>query len=592
MKTQEKQSKTFFKRIGAVLMAMCIMSLSFVTFVLADGENPTTAETPAATATPSPTAAQTITFTGVENGDTIRAYRLVSYTSSYNDYKFNGTFATYINAKKGENQTSTSYFTSLTNSQVGQLLSEYVTAVETVNSDYSPIANDAGDLTATAGEDNTVSLSLAPGYYMILGETTADNSVIYSPTCVFVKPEGSTVKVYAGASGSEITTTHTIAMKTVSAPTLDKMSKNETHTDEDWSRLITSQVGDTIDFRLKIDIPAFSDDTELNLTIKDTMTNMTFKSGTVKVYSDASLTNEIEDAVAKKDGLEEITVESYNTTTHTQDVSIKLNFSKVHPVANETSTIYVFYQAEVHEDSSVDNVDAKNVAKLTYSNAATPTISYDTPDAKTEVDLYELKLYKTDEDGNALAGAKFEVYEGGADSTKKMKFAKRDNEYYPDEDGEVTEIVCDENGYLHIVGLDLGTYKFIETVAPTGYYAPSDGFLLTLVYGGTKNTLSDTSSFTAINTADSVLINTTLTKVITEKDEKTSATDQPSVTPDATEKSAANKSVYQVYLKNSTTPVLPTTGGIGTIIFTIVGIAMMATACVMIFAHRKNRNVK
>jgi LPXTG-motif cell wall-anchored protein len=627
MKTQDKKHKTFFKRVGALIMAMCIMSLTFVTFALADNEGSTTTEpAPTATAVPSSTSAQTINFTGIANGDTIRAYRLVSYTSTYNGYVFNGTFGNYINAKKDaetdetiKKKTTTDYFASFTNAQVGALVSEYAAKAEEVNGEYKPIANDlTEDVSATAGEDEKVSLDLEPGYYMILGETTADNSVIYSPTCVFVKPEGSTVKVYAGA-GSDITTTRTIAMKTENAPTIDKMTRNNTHENETthakeaWTDSITSQVGDTIDFRLQIDIPAYSDGTELNLTVKDTMTNLTFNPGTVKVYSDADLTTEIAGAVATDDEKEKITVSDYDETTHTQDLSIELDFKKVHPTSNETSRIYVFYQTTAHSDSSVNNADAENVAWLQYSNVVTPDLSYDTDKQKTFVDLYELKLYKTDEDGNALSGAKFEVYEGGASSTNKMTFTKRgDNEYYPDEKGTITEVECDADGYLHIVGLDLGTYKFIETVAPTGYYKPSEGFLLTLVYGGAKNTLSDTSSFTAINTDDSALITTDKTKVITEKDEKTTATAAPAETPDvdvsgpkvdiddptatatpaATAAPTANKSVYQVYLKNSTTPVLPTAGGIGTVVFTIVGIAMMATACVIIYARRRNMNVK
>jgi fimbrial isopeptide formation D2 family protein len=547
MKTKEKRPETLFRRIGAIFIAMCIMSISFMTSALAT------------------TYAQTVTFTNMKSGDSIKAYRLISYSSaSYNDYVFNGTFATYINQKKGD-KTATAYFTSLTNSEVGKLVSEYAAEAQTVESEYAPIANDAGDLNATAGEGGTASLTLEPGYYMVLGETTKENSVIYSPTCVFVKPEGSSVKVYAGADGTELAETHQVGMKQEEAPTLLKQSKNPDHENETWSDSITSEVGDTVDFRIKVTIPAFSDGTRLNLTVKDTMTNMTFVTGSVAVYSDESLSTKIEGA-APESGIK---VDAYNTETHTQDLSIGLDFDAVHPTSNVESTVYVFYQAKIHEDSSVNNVDAENVAKLVYSNKATPNVSFDTEDSKTDVDLYEIKLYKTDEDGNELAGAGFTVYEGT--STTPIKFAQRGNEYYPDDSGTVTEVPCDDNGYLHIVGLDLGTYTIKETKVPTGYYAPNDAFTLKLVKGSGKNTLDATSSFTAVNSADAALINTG-TGVV--EDTSTSKTNN----------------IYEIHLKNSLTPSLPTAGGMGTILFTLVGIAIMIGASIIIFESRRNMN--
>jgi LPXTG-motif cell wall-anchored protein len=295
------------------------------------------------------------------------------------------------------------------------------------------------------------------------------------------------------------------------------------------------------------------------------MTNMTFVPDSVKVYSDDTLASDklIADAVPANG----ITVGDYDTTKHTQNLQIKLDYTKVHPTVTQQSTVYVTYQAVVHKDASVDNVDAENVAKLVYSNNASPNTEYTTPDSKTEVDLFELKLYKTDESGNALSGAGFTVY-GGADQTTQLKFSKNGNDYHPDTNGTITELTTGDDGYIHIVGLDIGTYKFVETTVPAGYYAPNNGFLLTLVRGATKDILASTSSFTAISTDDSSLINT-----------------------DSTGLSTDNK-VFIAYLKNSTTPVLPSAGGTGTVVFTIVGLAMMAAAGVIVFARKKNLNVK
>jgi LPXTG-motif cell wall-anchored protein len=302
------------------------------------------------------------------------------------------------------------------------------------------------------------------------------------------------------------------------------------------------------------------------------MTNMVFVPSTVKVYSDAACTTEIEGA-APESGIK---TEEYGATDeHQQNISIGLDFDTVHPHAETASTVYVFYQAQIHEDSSVDNVDAENVAKLVYSNEAMPDISYDTPDSKTDVDLFEINLYKRDELDNALAGAKFTLYEGT--STTAMKFAQKTNgDYYPSTSGTITEVACDSTGHLHIVGLDEGTYKIQETTVPTGYYAPNDAFTLKLTRSA-KNTLdSQNTGFEAVNSADKALIITDKTGIVSVQNDKGETVNN----------------VYDIYLKNSLTPTLPTAGGMGTIIFTLVGLAMMTGACLVIFSRKNDTEVR
>lgn len=49
----------------------------------------------------------------------------------------------------------------------------------------------------------------------------------------------------------------------------------------------------------------------------------------------------------------------------------------------------------------------------------------------------------------------------------------------------------------------------------------------------------------------------------------------------------ANVNQLDVTLKNSTTPILPTTGGMGTALFTIGGVALMAAAAAIVILRRK-----
>jgi LPXTG-motif cell wall-anchored protein len=390
---------------------------------------------------------------------------------------------------------------------------------------------------------------------MILGQTTSTNKQLYAPTCVFVKTVGSNVKVFAGASGSDITSALQVTMKKESAPTLDKKSKNPDHSGEAWSSLITSNAGKNVEFRVKIDIPAFSDGTSFKLTLKDTIKNIQYLSDSIKVYSDEACTKEISGAIATNG----LTVGTYNTTSHTQAISVLFDFDTIHPTATTSSTIYVYYKATLTQDAIVNNSDASNSAKLEYSNEATPGNSSETGSSDTDVDLFEFKLSKVDQDNAALSGASFSFYTTATSKTP-ITFSSGDSGYYPDANGTVTEIPA-TNGSLHIVGLDAGSYYIEETTTPAGYYAPSGRFLLKLE-SSQKNVLSSTSAFTAVDTADSGLISSS--GVVTD-----------------------NTSAFQVTLINSSTPVLPTAGGAGTLMFTLVGIALMVLAGGMIVVCKK-----
>lgn len=144
-----------------------------------------------------------------------------------------------------------------------------------------------------------------------------------------------------------------------------------------------------------------------------------------------------------------------------------------------------------------------------------------------------------------------------------------------DETG-VTVLLADmgaDRNTLLVRGLDAATYYLKETKIPSGYYAPKGGFAVQLT--GEREAVSDTlngklaaaSSFTATNNAtDGVLINSSSLNI--------------------TEQNRLDAS-----LKNSSTPVLPTTGGVGTVMFTVVGLLCMGAALwFFLFARRRRKD--
>lgn len=157
------------------------------------------------------------------------------------------------------------------------------------------------------------------------------------------------------------------------------------------------------------------------------------------------------------------------------------------------------------------------------------------------------KYGETDDPNNALSGAGFEVTKVGDDAQpltfRAEAYTLNDGEQLPvpgsyiyDPEGDITEVFTGSAGTVVIKGLDVGTYHFEETTAPEGYSINEDGVSVTIindVVGGSG----------CIEFSDKI------------NDTKLSS--------------------------------LPSTGGIGTTIFTIGGCAIMVTAAGLYFATRK-----
>lgn len=174
-----------------------------------------------------------------------------------------------------------------------------------------------------------------------------------------------------------------------------------------------------------------------------------------------------------------------------------------------------------------------------------------------KVDLYEGNItltktndYKTEDEKVLLAGAGFEVRKDSERSTA-LNFKKTaEGEYLyveaPITNGEgnvitTTEIVTNTNGTVKIKGLDVGTYYFKEITAPKGYSVRQDSVNATL-------------EVTAENGKDGVA-----SKVLTATTE----------------------------MKDTKLNSLPSTGGMGTYLFTIIGVVVMAGAAGAFFISRR-----
>lgn len=198
--------------------------------------------------------------------------------------------------------------------------------------------------------------------------------------------------------------------------------------------------------------------------------------------------------------------------------------------SNAGKKIVVTYTAKVTE------VDVNNTAG---SNAGDSEFDSDTVDVYTG----QIVLTKYNEDKTkTLAGAGFEVRkdnEGDALKFSEVTTGVDGNYVYDPVAGTITEVKTGSDGTLTIAGLDLGHYTFKEVTAPKGYHIANspDGI-------DAEAALSAQGTVTETVKATTSLTNTKLSS-------------------------------------------LPSTGGIGTTIFTIGGCAIMIAAAALYFVNRR-----
>lgn len=563
--------KKTFKRLGAVLLA-AFMLLSTTICALAD-------EPPAGTSATDKTI--TLNVSNVGDGDTVSAYKLVSYNTTGNGYEFNEGFESYINTKKAESQTAEQYLASLDAAGVNKLLEGYATECNTGTAYNLPTTS--ASATATNGN---ASLKLDAGYYLLLTTTSSTNSKVYTPLSAFVKVDGENLVVYAGSNTKALTAeqdgSYKVSAKFEDGPTIDKKT-NATKSSEDaaWKDTAATGVGDIVRFYVAVTIPKYNNVSVLNLTVNDTLTNLKYKDGSVKVYQNEpnvkgnnTSDTEIQGAIKNSD---KVVVQDYTVTDGTgkQSLKFELDYAKIMEGATQSKTVYVYYEAIMQKESVVEKKHSgENVATLTYSNAAKPDSEHTTDKKQTNVYNYYLSVNKVKNDTEeALKGAMFSLY---PDKTSKdaIKFVKATDtdgtEYYrPAAEGESGAVTVLEANF-RIRGLDANTYYLEEVETPKGYTKPKDRFKTTLTSKLDENNLhtgkldAAASNMTSVNDADKNLIIAGINNEVLHQ--------------------------FDATIKNFSTPNLPTTGGTGTVLLSVGGVVLMAAGAYLLFFRKKKEN--
>lgn len=517
-----------------------------------------------------------ITFTDVAQGDTVKAYKLGWYDENYNKYIFHDGFIAFLQLQQPQ-KLPENVLKDTTKEGLTAMIANYVLmdghslAGVTITLPSDPV-----EKVADAG--NKVQMTFEPGYYLLWVSTTTTNNRTYMPVTVFVQVKNGDVKVYA--AGSEITNELTAVFKHEEGPAINVRVNDDSRGTDEWKETAGGRVGETMDFYMEVSTPAYTDNSFAftTLTAKCQLAGLNYVADSMKA---TTLPNADSDPV--KDAIIQTTVGADGNLT------VELDYSKIRS-ATGRGLIYLHFKATVAPDAVAES-EASATAKLEYVFSMEAGKTQTTADSTAAVYNYDFTLFKKSNElidpSNAgsghrpLAGAGFTLYadEAMAQAIKMVKVEASGDAgaYYrpalEGEEGAVAQMdanMGNDNNTLSIRGLDVGSYYVKETKTPSGYYAPKGIFKLELTAERDSSeslvkTLSKGSVFGALKDADRALVR----------------------------RNEVNKGLnrFEADLLNSSTPVLPTTGGVGTVMFTVIGLLCMGAALwFFLFARRRRED--
>lgn len=422
------------------------------------------------------------------------------------------------------------------------------------------VAADANSAAVAAGAFSTT-LSGPQGYYLIV-QTTAANDAGKTMSAVIVNTAGQ-----EGVTVSPKKDTVTVSKKV--QENMDGV--NNPASEDNWGTAADYNIGDYVKFQLTGSLPTdYADYTSYEYTFHDTADQgLTFVNDTthpVKVYA-VNDNNKVELKQDTLTGYQVLTSDINGETFNVKFADLKkAQAEKTGGTVNITSStqIVVEYYAQLNENAVLGSNGNQNKVYLQFSNNKYGEGTGKTEEHKVTVFTFKLevtKYGKTDSDKEALNGAGFTLY-------KATKVNPADSDY-----AKVGDEVQHTNGNVFdFTGLDSGYYKIVETTTPKGYNTIDP---ITFTVTATYNSADEPGTLTDLTVTDV-------------KVGGVASTEQTfTVNRGTGEAGTAQIKTDVVDIPGSK---LPSTGGMGTVLLYVAGIAVFVLAGATLVMALRRRN--
>ena len=318
-----------------------------------------------------------------------------------------------------------------------------------------------------------------------------------------------------------------------------------------WGSANDADIGQVVNFKSTITAQPGAE----NYVFHDKMSEgLTLDKASIKVNNVA-----VTDAQGNDVAGDNYTV-SYPSGEGTDGCTFEIAFAQSYlDTITQATTITITYSATLNENAVIAGEGNPNESKLSYGVADSTTgepsgtnpPSGTTPPSETKTYTWDVDVFKYTMDGEtekALAGATFTLSKN-SDGSNPIALVSEGNNVYrvakTGETGTVTEITTDATGKFTIKGLDADTYYLTETAAPAGYNKLADPVTIVIGENGVVNGTTE-----------------------------------------------APQGVDEVKVLNQSGTELPSTGGIGTTIFYIVGGVLVVGAVVLLVTKKRMNNAE